>query len=197
MSTTSKKRAAKIERIHDAAAALFARNGFYGTRMEDIAAGLDLQKGALYYYFDSKEALLASLVESRVGAALEVMGEIAARDATATDRLRAGFTGHLTVFQEHADLYTIFNTERLHSIAPEMAEKVNELGREYEGIWANLIREGIEAGEFKAAIDVDVTVKAILGACNTTLVWFRSGGRLTVDEVAAVFADLFLEGLAQ
>jgi AcrR family transcriptional regulator len=195
MSTVARKRAAKIERIHDVAASLFAQHGFYGTRMEDIAAGLDLQKGALYYYFDSKEALLASLVETRVGVALDVLTEIAERHEPATERVRAAVAGHLTVFQEHADLYTIFNTERLHSINTETAEKVNALGRDYERVWAEMIGEGIESGEFRPDLDVDVTVKAILGACNTTLTWYRPGGRLSIDEVASRFADLFLEGL--
>jgi AcrR family transcriptional regulator len=196
MSTVARKRAAKIERIHDVAASLFARSGFYGTRMEDIAAGLDLQKGALYYYFDSKEALLTSLVETRVGVALDVLAEIADRDQSATDRVRAAVAGHLSVFQEHADLYTIFNTERLHSISKDTAEKVNTLGREYEKVWGRVIAEGIAAGEFRSDLDVDVTVKAILGACNTTLTWYRPDGRLSIDEVASRFADLFLDGMS-
>ena len=197
MSTVARKRAAKIEKIHDIAASLFARRGYYGTRMEDIAAGLDLQKGALYYYFDSKEALLASLVEERVGVALGVLRQIVERDATATERARAAFAGHLSVFQEHADIYTIFNTERLHSISREAAEKVDELGREYEGLWEQLIDEGKTSGEFRSELDTSVTVKAILGACNTTLTWFRKGGTLSIDEVAERFSDLFLEGMSR
>lgn len=195
MSTVARKRAAKIEKIHDVAASLFAKHGYYGTRMEDIAAGLDLQKGALYYYFDSKEALLASLVEKRVGMALDVLREIVARDTTATDRVREAFTGHLSVFQEHADIYTIFNTERLHSINEGAAEKVNELGREYESLWEQLVDEGKSSGEFRSGLDTSVTVKAVLGACNTTLTWFREEGPLSIEEIADRFAGLFLEGL--
>lgn len=195
MSTVARKRAAKIERIHDVAASLFAERGYYGTRMEDIAAGLDLQKGALYYYFDSKEALLASLVEERVGVALAVLEEIVGRDATATERARAAVGGHLSVFQEHADIYTIFNTERLHSISKDAAEKVNELGREYETLWCQLIEEGKSSGEFRRELDTRITVKAVLGACNTTLTWFRKGGSLDIEQVADRFADLFLDGM--
>ena len=195
MSTVASKRAAKIERIHDVAASLFAERGYYGTRMEDIAAGLELQKGALYYYFDSKEALLASLVEERVGAALAVLKEIVARDTTATQRARTAVTGHLSVFQENADIYTIFNTERLHSISKGAAEKVNELGREYEALWEQLVEEGKRSGEFRSELDTRVTIKAVLGACNTTLTWFRKGGSLDIEEVAGRFADLFLDGM--
>ena len=195
MSTVARKRAAKIEKIHDIAASLFARHGYYGTRMEDIAAGLDLQKGALYYYFDSKEALLASLVEQRVGVALRVLEDIVEREESATSKVEAAFAGHLSVFQEHADIYTIFNTERLHSISGETAEKVNELGREYEKLWAELLEEGKASGEFRPELDTAISVKALLGACNATLSWFQDGGRLDIGEVAERFARLFLEGM--
>lgn len=195
MSTVARKRAEKIQKIHDVAAALFARHGYYRTRMEDIASGLDLQKGALYYYFDSKEALLASLVEERVGVALGVLKEIVAQDMSATQRVQSAFAGHLAVFQRHADIYTIFNTERLHSISADTAEKVNELGREYERLWGDLIAEGKASGEFRPDLDTPVTVKAILGACNTTLTWFNKGGPLSIEEVAERFAELFLEGM--
>ena len=196
MSTVARKRAAKIEQIHDVAAALFARHGYYRTRMEDIASGLDLQKGALYYYFESKEALLASLVEKRVGVALAVLEQIVDRDGPVTRRVAEAVTGHLSVFQEHADIYTIFNTERLHSISGEAAEKVNELGREYERLFAKLIEEGKASGEFRSELDTSISVKAILGACNATLSWFEDGGRLDIDAVADHFAELFLEGMS-
>lgn len=197
MSTVvARKRAAKIERILDEASALFAERGYQATRMEDIAAGLGLQKGSLYYYFPSKESLLAALVESRVGFATDELRAIVARDEPAISRVRAGIAAHLAVFQEHASLYTIFNSERLHDINREVAKKVDDLGREYEDLWAVLLGEGIERGELRPDLDVPVTVKAILGACNLTLTWFRPGGRLGIEEVARSFADVFLDGIS-
>lgn len=192
----ARKREAKIERILDVASELFAERGYQATRMEDIAAGLDLQKGSLYYYFPSKESLLTALVERRVGYARDELRAIVARDEPVIARVRAGVAAHLTVFQQHASLYTIFNSERLHDISPDAATTVDDLGREYEELWAGLLTEGVAGGELRAGLDVPVTVKAILGACNLTLTWFRPGGRLTIDEVAASFADLFLSGIA-
>lgn len=50
----------------DAAMALFAERGIYGTRVEDITERVDLGKGAFYNYFPSKEALVADLVAEAV-----------------------------------------------------------------------------------------------------------------------------------
>lgn len=196
MSTVQRKRAARIGRILDAAARQFAARGFHATRMEDIAAELDLQKGALYYYFDSKEALLTKLVEGRVGTAVAALREIVESPTPPLDKVRRAIASHLTVFQEHADLYRIFSTERLSSISVVAAETVDAVGREYEGLWATLVEEGMARRALRRDLDVPLTVKAIVGMCNSTLFWLRPDGRLSTASVAAEFADLVVSGIA-
>jgi AcrR family transcriptional regulator len=194
--TASAKRTRKIEQIHAAAAQLFAERGFHATRMADIAAALDMQAGSLYYYFTSKEELLAAVVESRVGRAVVALREVAAGPETVADKIRAAVAAHLRAFQDDADIYSIFNFERLEDISPEVAGQVDRRGREYETLWAELITRGVQTGELRGGIDIRVTVKAIVGLCNSTLLWFRPSGRRTVDEVADEFADLVLGGIA-
>ena len=53
--TSQKKRETEV---YATAAQLFARKGFHATRMQDIADELGMQKGSLYYYFNSKDELL-------------------------------------------------------------------------------------------------------------------------------------------
>lgn len=48
-------------RILDAAEASFARNGFHRTTMQDICREAGISAGALYLYFDSKEALIEGI----------------------------------------------------------------------------------------------------------------------------------------
>lgn len=193
--TISEKRARKVGRIHAAAARLFAERGFHATRMADIAAELDMQAGSLYYYAASKEDLLVAIVESRVGVAVGALRDIIAHQDPVADKIRRGVAAHLRAFQDDADIYSIFNFERLADISPEVAEQVNRRGREYEALWTELVGAGVESGELRSDIDVPVTVKAIVGLCNSTLLWFRSGGRRSLDEVAGEFAGLVLTGL--
>ncbi len=195
MSTVRRKRAERISRILDAAARQFATHGFHATRMEDIAADLDLQKGALYYYFDSKEALLARLVEERVGAAVDALRIIAADGAGPLDKIHQAVASHLTVFQEHADLYRIFNTERLSSINVAAAETVDAMGRQYEALWRDLLADGVAAGVLRPDLDIPLAVKAVVGLCNSTLFWLRPDGRLPVEGVAAEFSSILVRGI--
>lgn len=55
----------KVRREHilDAAELCFARGGFHATTMQDICRAAGISPGALYVYFDSKEALIAGIVE--------------------------------------------------------------------------------------------------------------------------------------
>lgn len=54
---------ARLGAILTAAETVFARDGYQAARMDDIASTAELSKGALYYYFKSKDAIFARLLE--------------------------------------------------------------------------------------------------------------------------------------
>ena len=51
------------KRIIEVAARVFSENGYYSTKMDDVAEALDVSKGAIYQYFASKEQLLLAVVD--------------------------------------------------------------------------------------------------------------------------------------
>ena len=52
--------------ILDAALDLFAEKGFHGTSMRALATAVGVRESAIYHHFDSKEALLAALLDDQV-----------------------------------------------------------------------------------------------------------------------------------
>jgi AcrR family transcriptional regulator len=60
---TEEHRAARRQQIIDAAYRCFARKGFHQTTMRDIYAEANLSPGAVYHYFDSKDAIIQSSFE--------------------------------------------------------------------------------------------------------------------------------------
>ena len=72
-----------------AAEVIFARDGFEGSRLEDIAAHAGYTRGAFYANFASKEDLLFALMERLVAERVQAIREILDRQDNAADRLHA------------------------------------------------------------------------------------------------------------
>lgn len=63
------------EAILDAALALFAHNGFGGTRMESVAKNIGLSYGSVYYYYPSKDVLFHMTAQRSMEKAVELLQE--------------------------------------------------------------------------------------------------------------------------
>jgi AcrR family transcriptional regulator len=193
----SRKREAKTREIYDTAARLFAERGYHATRIQDIADALDMNKGSLYYYFSGKEELLMQIVEGRVGDALASVRAIMEQDAPIREKLQAAVQEHLRLFHTDAAIFSIFQFEKLNTINQQAAEAVDRLGRDYEQLWLALIKDGVRAGAFRRDLEPKVLVKAIMGMCNQTLIWFNPNGRLDIREIGDIYTAFILGGLKQ
>ncbi len=163
--------------------------------MRDIAAALGMTAGNLYYYFPSKQDLLAYCQE----ATLDELLRRAARDreqrAEAADaKLRDLIAAHVEVLNEatpgslaHLEIDAVPTARR----APLLARR-----KRYERIIRGRIEEGIAAGVFRA-VDPSLAALALLGALNWTVKWFETGGRKSAAEVGREFATLLVDGLAR
>ena len=181
--------------VYEVAARLFATKGFHATRMQDIADELGMQKGSLYYYFASKDDLLRELVTGSIEEAQSALQTILDSDQSPTQKLALAIDEHLRILQQNADLHLINAQEILLSLDEETAVTNDTLLKEYENIWAAIVQEGIEAGEFRTDLDQKIIVKAMLGLSNSTLNWFKPTGRFTSQQIAHIFTELVTQGI--
>src|SRR5262252_1023728 len=70
------------------AAALFARGGYPGTSMNQVAEACGLSKATLYHYFRDKYALLVSIAEGHVTRLQGIVDDAMAEEATAAGQMR-------------------------------------------------------------------------------------------------------------
>lgn len=96
-------------RILDAAAREFAASGFDGARVDEIARKAGVNKALIYYYFKSKEELLAVLFEETRDAvfALFDAGVIRKMDFGTGDDARKMLTTFLEVLEERQDVIRV------------------------------------------------------------------------------------------
>ena len=191
-----RKRKKRIQRIVDAGAQVFARKGYHATRMQDIADELDLQKGSLYYYFDSKEALLFHIIEEELGRALVNIEAVVMLDEPPLAKIEQGVAAHFATFHGFSNVSTIFLFEKVESINVKAGQKINAMSRRYEEYWRQLLQEGVEAGALSANLDIKIATKAIMGMCNMSFIWFQPTGRMSIEEIATHFTQYILRGMA-
>lgn len=195
MSNAKTKKESKTEEVYAIAARLFATKGYHATRIQDIADELGMLKGSLYYYFDSKEDLLVRLVQSRLGEAHQVIRGIVEGEGDAAAKLQCAIQEHLRLYQQSAHIYALFYYENLSQINEATAQIVHRLTYEYERLWHELVQTGVHEGSFRHDLDVAITVKAIMGMCNSTLLWYDPEGRLPIRSIAHHFSGLLLQGM--
>jgi len=173
------------------AAKLFARKGYHGTSIGDIADALGVQKGSLYSHIASKEDLLYETMRDGAAAfhgALDAIPE----DLPATEKIRLALRGHLRVVAEQLDVATVFVQEWRYLEGPRREEIVAER-RRYEERIRELFREGRELSELRADLDDSVAALLLLSAANWAYTWLKPGR--DTDELADRFYALLIDGM--
>lgn len=174
-------------RIREAALRLFAQHGYAAVSMRQIAKEVGVQAGALYNYTPDKQSLLFSLM-SRHMEELQAAWDAVPRAAGAMDRLRA-FTGfHIRFHLERPDAVFIAYME-LRNLTEENFTVIESLRRDYENGVEGILKEGVEQGVFSIA-DTKIATLAVIAMLNGVNTWYRSEGRLSLDEVERVYWDM-------
>jgi TetR/AcrR family transcriptional regulator, cholesterol catabolism regulator len=186
---------ATLDDIVAAAAKVFRTKGYHAATVRDIADEVGILKGSLYHHFESKEALLYLVVKEPIARMYQTIAEIAAADAPATEKLRRAIFAHLEAYDRHYPHLFVYLRER-ESVKRRFREMIGFSPKEYERCWQQILCEGIESGEFRANIDIQVVSYGLLGMLNWAYKWYDPKGRLNVHEVAEQFTSLALAGLA-
>jgi AcrR family transcriptional regulator len=175
-----------------AAGRAFRSRGLAETGMRDIAAAVDLSPANLYNYFQGKHELLFFCQDSALDRMLGALGKVRTERASAAEKLSLVIESHLRCVLDEVE------GSAAHLFTADMPAKlqrrlVAKRDRYEEGV-RQLIAKGIRSGEF-VPCDPALAARAILGALNSSVVWFRPEGKLSAAEIAEEFAFLLTRGL--
>jgi AcrR family transcriptional regulator len=194
-SSTSRNRAEKrADEVVDAAAAVFAVQGFHGASTQDVADRLGMRQASLYYYFPSKEAMLEQVCLRSVGDFITRALEVAEGPGAAPEKLASIIRNHLIPGEERPAYVRCFLRER-RFLPRESRRRIGRVARRYEKILQDMIEAGIEAGELRRDLDARLSTLAILGMCNAAVDWYGKEPDAPVARIAESFAGLVLAGL--
>jgi AcrR family transcriptional regulator len=190
-------RARRHDRQRDAilraAARLFRERGFADTGMRDIAAAADLSAANLYHYFDGKNALLFYCQERALDRMLLAVESARHKSSSAAERLQVVFTAHLQTLLDEIEGATAHL--QVDSLPPALRDAIVKKRDRYEQRLRRLVADGIKAGEL---VDMDpaIVTRAMLGAMNWTVTWFRPEGANSAAAVADVISRFLIRGVA-
>lgn len=179
--------------IFEAATRIFREKGYHATSMQDIAEAVGLLKGSLYHHISSKHELLLEIFEAGMQEATREIEEIAHADLPPADKLRLAVTRHIELITGNLDQATVFVMEA-RAMELEQRQRVVAQRDYFDRLFRRIIQEGIDAEVFRP-IDATLVTFALMGMHNWLILWYRRDGRLSPQEIAAIFVDLVLNGL--
>ena len=172
-----RKKTEKYYTIIEAATKIFAKKGFYQSKISEIAREAGVADGTIYLYFENKDDILISLFEEQMKVVLDNMvGELSGIEDP-SEKLERFASIHLHLIEEHKDMAEIIQVE-LRQSGKFMKEYKNEKFLEYLDIVGDIIREGQEKGLFDKKIIPGVAKRAFFGALDeVSRFWVLSSRR--------------------
>lgn len=197
-STANKRKSAadKRDRILKAAIKVFAKNGFYATRVSEIAKAAGVADGTIYLYFKNKDDVLITIFEEGIEQLLTILREVADSGEPFEDRVTRIIELQLGLMEEQRDLAEVI-TVNLRQSSRLLKQYAAPLFMQYIDVIAGVVRDGQEEGAFRKDLNPRVVARSLFGAIDAILLTWAlgEGDPPALRKAAAHCASLFLEGL--
>ena len=186
----------KRERILAAAEVVFAKRGFYGSRVTEIAKQAGVADGTIYLYFKSKDDLLISLFESRMELVNDQLRTAVAAGTSAPDKLRRFVTAYCELAAANPNVAEVITIE-LRQSTKFMKEYANPRFAEFLRILSTIVEEGQQEGTLTSDIPPPFAARALFGALDElVLAWVLGAGeKFDIVTAAEWIGDMTMRGL--
>src|ERR1051326_984310 len=190
--STSDKRAIILR----AATQGFARNGYFNSKVADIARSADVADGTVYLYFKSKEEILHSIFDQNMAEAIAAGRELIENLKDPREKLLRIAKLHLDRLGADRDLAVVFQVELRGST--KFMEEFSAAGfAEYLALLRRTFEEGQRAGVFRKELNAKVAAKVLFGALDEMATnWIISKRNYKLEPMADVVMDVFLNGVS-
>lgn len=187
----------KREAILRAATRVFARNGYFSSKVADIARAADVADGTVYLYFKSKEEILHSIFDQNMAEVIEAGRKLIEKSRDPSEKLRRIALLHLERLGADRDLAVVFQVE-LRGSTKFMQEFSAAGFAEYLKLLCQIFEEGQRAGMFRKDLNAKVVSKILFGALDEMATnWIISKRSYKLEPMADIVMDVFLNGVTK
>jgi TetR/AcrR family transcriptional regulator, cholesterol catabolism regulator len=180
------------EGIVEVAIELFSEIGYHATSVAEIGARTDLQPGALYYHIKSKEDLLWEILRRYTEEALAGARRVIGSDDGPVTKLEQLIDVHVAIIVEHRR-EVLIQMRDADALNEQHARQLLALRQEVQDCWEQVLVAGHRSGEFVRANRI--VANGLLGMMNSISQWYKPQHGYAVDDIAAQFKGMVLQGL--
>jgi len=191
---------AKRAQITQAAAEVFARKGFQGASVDDIAVAAGMSKGSVYGYFKNKEDLFYATFQAFQGELLLECEAVITAESTAIGKLGRCLMLSMSSLQQNIELFPL--TLELCAAASSgparerFAVVMENLYSEFRAMTAGLISSGKASGEFRADVDEQAVAAWLVGGLDGLMLQYSFDQSLDIKSWTENFLTMILRGIA-
>jgi TetR/AcrR family fatty acid metabolism transcriptional regulator len=190
------RRPERYDCILRAAIRVFARNGFFNSKVSDVAKEAGVADGTVYLYFKNKDHLLVSIFEDTMREAIDQGREEISSVDDPREKLRRIAEVHLERMASDRDLAIVFQVE-LRSSMKFMEQFSQTRVSEYLDLIRGVVNEGQRRGTFRASLDANVASKVFFGALDEMVTnWVLSRKTYDVRATAPAVVEILFDGMA-
>jgi len=187
----------KRQRILEAAIEVFSENGFFNSRVSEIAARAGVADGTIYLYFKSKDQILREALDGAFNRFFEEVKAEITRLEDPREQLRVIAMHHLRSLASNRNLAIVMQTELRQS-----ANFIKEFSHQHIVDYLNLVREVVRQGQAKSIFRTEISdrifANCFFGALDEIVTsWVLSDRPHDLLPAADAVTDLMLQGLAE
>ena len=188
------QRALKREAVLRTAAQLFNEKGYAASTLDEVAERLGVSKPTVYYYVDSKDAILLHCVRAGLEMLQRAIREVDAHGGRAIDKLMAAMRAYVDIVTQDFGMLIIRVGEE--PLPPESRKKVRRMKAGLDAEFRELIRQGIAEGSI-APCDPKIAAFTVAGALSWIGRWYRPDGELEREAIAEQCIAVLIQGLCK
>ncbi len=185
----------KREAILRAGIKVFARNGYFNSKVSDIASEAGIADGTVYLYFKSKDEILHSIFDRAMAEFIDEGKRELAEIDTPADRLKRIAELHLEKLGSDRELAIVFQVE-LRGSTKHMQEFSAAGFHDYLDIIRQAIADGQVSGDFRSGIKPIVAAKILYGSLDEMVTnWVLSSKSYPLAPMAGEVLKIFFGGI--
>ena len=203
MSLREKKKQETRDRIFEIAGRLFMEKGFENTTVDEITQEAGIAKGTFFNYFPTKESLLLHFRERREELVLNILESQMIINAPAKEKIKNFLVLLAENYEKDRALLRLlfFEHKRLIMASgqqPPEKQHRHDNQQRFIGILCGLLKEGMEKGEIRERIDLQVASETLHAIYfHSLMMWMHSADDYSFSRNLSAKIDLVFEGIGE